>query len=92
MTPDQIKKLKDELVEATEQVVKLTVNGKIDKISTRLEEYINEDSEWKGDVEEYMGEMRPLKEGIHAIQTINKFIKWLGLPALGAIVAYWVIK
>jgi len=39
-----------------------------------------------------MVEMLPLKDGIHTLQSLNKFFKWLGLPAIGAIIAYWYIK
>ena len=88
MTPTQLEELKTELT----STVRVVVNGKIDCINKKLDEYIVEDSKWKVTVDEYMTEMLPVKDGVKVIQLLNKFAKWAGLPALGAIVAYWIIK
>ena len=56
------------------------------------EEYASSDAKWKEGVDGYMTEMLPVKDGVHAIQTLNKFAKWIGFPAIGAMLAYWVMK
>ena len=43
MTPDELEHLTNHI----EKVVKLTVNGKIDRMSDRIDNYIKEDNEWK---------------------------------------------
>lgn len=85
MTDEQITQLKKELAIATEAVVRTTVNGKIDTLGKKFDEYVVEDLKWKS-------EMEPVKEGLHFIQSLNKLVKWLGFPALGALVAYWFMK
>lgn len=88
MTPEQHQKLIQEVTDT----VRVVVNGKIDRIDKKLDEYIDGDMHWKTTVDSYMTEMMPLKDGVHAIQTLNRFVKWLGLPALGALVVYWYTK
>lgn len=56
------------------------------------EEYVIADKKWKEGVDGYMTEMLPVKDGVRAIQTLNKFAKWAGLPAIGAAAAYWLVK
>lgn len=88
MTPAQIEELKL----AITTVIQEKVNGKIDRINTKFDVYIDDDMRWKETVEKYMADMRPVKDGLFAIQSINRFLKWLGLSSLGAIVAYWIMK
>lgn len=88
MKPEQLQELKDAITATIQE----KVNGKIDRMNTKLDVYITDDMRWKETVETYMTDMRPVKEGLFAIQSINKFLKWFGLPALGAIVAYWITK
>lgn len=88
MKPEQLQELKDAITITIQE----KVNGKIDRMNTKLDVYISDDMRWKDGVDIYMTEMRPVKDGVHAIQTMNRFVKWLGLPALGALVAYWIAK
>lgn len=62
------------------------------EVTDKLDKYIEADIKWKVGVDGYMTEMLPVKDGVHAIQTLNKFAKWAGLPAIGAAVAYWFVK
>lgn len=43
MTADDIEQIKKEI----QSTIKVVVNGKIDKIDQKLEEYIKSDNEWK---------------------------------------------
>lgn len=92
MTKDQIQQLKKEIVIATEAAVKTTVNGKLDRMNAKFDSYVEDDLKWKGTVVTFMTEMTPVKDGLRTVQSINKFIKWLGFPAIGAVVAYWIMK
>lgn len=88
MTPEQLEEIK----EAITITIQEKVNGKIDRMNTKLDVYISDDMRWKTGVEEYMTDMRPLKDGVQMIQTMNRFVKWLGLPAIGALLYYWIAK
>lgn len=88
MTKEQL----DEIKDAITITIQEKVNGKIDRMNTKLDVYISDDMRWKESVDTYMTDMRPVKDGVHAIQTMNRFVKWLGLPALGAMMAYWIAK
>lgn len=88
MTQEQHEKL----VEEVTKTVRVVVNGKIDSINTKLDAYIEKDLDWKDTVETFMTGMTPVKDGLHTIQSLNKFFKWLGLPALGALLSYWFTK
>lgn len=43
MTPEQY----EGLIQSVSDQIKITVNGKIDKINTKLDAYIVDDNEWK---------------------------------------------
>lgn len=88
MTKEQHEKL----VEEVTKTVRVVVNGKIDTIDKKLDAYIVSDVSWKNTVEAFMQGMTPVKDGLHTVQSINKFFKWLGLPALGAFLFYWFTK
>lgn len=88
MTPEQLKEIKEEIT----TTVRTVVNGKIDKMNEKFDVYIDDDMRWKGTVDEYMKEMSPVKDGLRTIQSLNKFAKWVGLPAVGALVAYFLTK
>lgn len=88
MTPEQLQEIKKEITDT----VRVVVNGKIDAMNTKFDVYIDDDMRWKSTVDEYMKEMAPVKDGLRTIQSLNKFAKWVGLPALGAIVVYWFTK
>ncbi len=88
MTKEQHEKL----IEEVTHTVRVVVNGKIDSINTKLDVYIKKDLDWKDTVETFMTGMAPVKDGLHTIQSLNKFLKWLGLPALGALLFYWFTK
>ena len=62
------------------------------EFTDKFDKYIEADMKWKEGVDGYMTEMLPVKDGVHAIQTLNKFAKWAGLPAIGAAAAYWLVK
>jgi hypothetical protein len=90
MTPDDIKKI--------QETIKKTVNGKIDhqhkileaqnevlhSLTIKLDEHIiSAHSHWETS-ERFMKDLLPVHDGLISIQSLNKFIKWLGLPAIGA--------
>lgn len=47
MTPEQYQQLQETIKETVENAVRATVNGKIDRMNTKLDTYIKEDNEWK---------------------------------------------
>lgn len=88
MTKEQHEKL----IEEVTHTVRVVVNGKIDTIDKKLGDYIKKDESWKVTVEAFMTSMTPVRDGLHTVQSLNKFFKWLGLPALGAFLFYWFTK
>ena len=88
MTPEQLEEVKTEVA----STVRVVVNGKILAMSEKFDAYIVDDMEWKKTVDSYMNEMKPVKDGLFFVQTLNRFIKWLGIGSIGAIVAYWFMK
>lgn len=88
MTPAQLQELKDHVATTIQE----KVNGKIDRIDTKIDEYIKGDLKWKETVDTFVTEMAPVKDGVHALQLVNKFVKWLGFPAIGAILVYLFMK
>lgn len=61
---------KEELV----GVIKLTVNGKIDKLNEKLDKHIEN--------------MEPVIDGLHWIESTRKFVLWVGAP-IGAVLAFF---
>ena len=47
MDSHQFKQFKQEMGEHIEAIIQLKVNGKIDRITARLDTYIKDDEEWK---------------------------------------------
>ena len=86
MTEDQ----KNELIQEVTNTVRVVVNGKVDAMHNKLDSYIDKDSEWKEKVNTFMEELLPVRDGLITVQLINKFVKWLGLPAIGAFIM-WII-
>lgn len=99
MTPEQFQQFLIQNEKSTGEAIEKFVNGKIRAVDVKIEEikdwtvnHAEGERAFQMRVEEYMVEMLPLKDGIHTLQSLNKFFKWLGLPAIGAIIAYWYIK
>jgi hypothetical protein len=88
LTDKQIHELKSFLNE----VIQEKVNGKIDKINETFQVYIDDDMRWKKTVDTALGELLPVREGLIMAQTLNKFLKWIGLPTIGALLFYWLSK
>lgn len=81
MTPDQFSKLQ----EAITNQIKITVNGKIDRINEKLDTYIKEDNEWKTDVKPYIENMRQMSDFTLVGSAVLKFIISIG----GAVAVIW---
>ena len=47
MTPEQFEKLQTLITEQIGVAVKITVNGKIDNLNKKVDDYIKSDNEWK---------------------------------------------
>lgn len=88
MTKEQLEELKTEVA----STVRVVVNGKIDAIDKKFDAYVMQDMQWKETVDEFMVELTPVKDGVHAVQSINKFFKWIGLSSIGAVILYWFAK
>jgi len=59
--------------------IKEVVNGKIDKLSDKLDEHIRV--------------MEPVKDALSWVNTTQKFVKWTGIPVVAFIgFFYWLLK
>lgn len=61
-------------------------------IGSDLKDFKMGDSKWKENVDLFISEMSPVKSGLHTVQSMNTFIKWLGFPAIGSVLTYWLLK
>ncbi len=99
MTPEQFQQFLIQNERSTGEAIEKFVNGKIRAVDAKVEEikdwtinHAEGERAFQRRVEDYMVEMLPVKDGVHTIQSINKFLRWLGLPALGALIAWLYIK
>ena len=74
----------DKVIQALQQVTKETVNGKIDNMSKKLDEYITHDMAWKETVQ-------PVVDAYTTVNRFGIFMVWLSRILL-AIVAILGIK
>ena len=81
MTPEQFIQLQ----ETVSNQIKVTVNGKIDAINTKLDTYIKEDNKWKDEVKPYIENMRQMSDFTMVGSAILKFIIAIG----GAVTVIW---
>jgi hypothetical protein len=88
MTPYQLKELKEELA----STIRIQVNGKIDKINEKLDNHMQSASEHWERSTSFMQEMLPFRDALITVRNMNKFMKWLGIPSLVALVTYWFVK
>lgn len=82
MTPEQFTDIQ-ETIKAT---IKETVNGKIDRINIKLDEYIKDDNEWKAGVTPSIETMKKTQNFAEGLLFLLKFIGVLG-AAVGIIYA-----
>ena len=68
--------------------VERVVNGKINKVQKTIDDHIAWEEENHLKMQSFMEALMPVKEGVQTIQTINKFLKWVGIPSLIAAL-YW---
>jgi hypothetical protein len=71
------------------------VNGKIDKIDKRIEtlagkfdDHVVEYREGKEITHKFMEEMLPIREGVHTMQGLIKFLRWIGIPSFVAFISW----
>jgi len=68
------------------------VNGHIRDMNQKLDDHMKLACvHWKTS-NAFMERMAPVDQGVTWLKTTNSFLKWLGLPALGAFLYYWFYK
>lgn len=77
MTPEQIAQLEKSVKETIEK----TVNGKINRLDQKLDEYIKHDLEWKETVQ-------PVIDAYLVANKVGSFVQWMSkvILAIGVIV------
>lgn len=80
MTPEDRK--------AIEDVIRATVNGKIDAINAKIDQHNERHEDDMKDVKEHIEKTRPIVEGLQGAKVIESALKWLA----GVAAAYIVIK
>ena len=83
MTPEQFLVFKNDIQAHIADTVRLTVNGKIDKINTKLDTFMKEDLEWKA-------RAQPILDLGANVRGFNKGLVYL-LGILGMVGAGWVV-
>ena len=93
----------DALEKTLPSTIQIIVNGKIDKIQKTLDEnaerqtqdrlmltnHIKWEEEYHNRINQFMDEMLPIKDGLHTVQKINTFLKWVGIPSLIALLLWF---
>lgn len=67
--------IKSDVIPAVEGSIKTTVNGKIDNLSEKIDNHINE--------------MKPLLDALRVVQSLQKFCKWVGIPFIVVVAPVW---
>jgi hypothetical protein len=88
MSPEQHK----ELIQEVTNTVRVVVNGKIDAINNKLDTHMARAQEHWEVSQTFMKELQPVREGLFTLTSLNKFLKWIGLPLVGVFIYEWLIK
>lgn len=70
--------LNEEIKHYLEQIIRETVNGKIDGISKKLDDYIKDDNEWKKENEPYLQGLENLTGGAKIVLWCAMFVSAVG--------------
>lgn len=81
MNKEQFEQLKEEMREHTVATIERVVNGKIDRLTHKLDEYIEDDMEWKAEAQPLVD---AFKGGSWFMKTLIAVLKFLGLLTVGA--------
>ena len=81
MTEEEHKIYIEEMKKVIEQTITTVVNGKINKLDSKVSEYINSDLKWKEE------KVEPLIDAHRTILNMATFIKWVA----GVVTAFVVI-
>lgn len=81
MTPDQIEQIK----KAVGESIQVHVNGKIDKMNTKLDDYIITDNAWKKEADPYI-------KGLANVSGAAKLVVWLAISVSSVVGAILAIK
>lgn len=92
MNKDEIlQAIKEGLESSIPPVVERVVNGRIVKLQGTLEQHMETSQQHYAETKARLDELQPVAEGVSTIKSLNKFFKWVGLPAFGAFI-YWLFK
>lgn len=81
MNPEHLDKVLGHISKAIET----TVNGKLDKLTVKLETHIIEHREDVAEVKEFMSETRPLLEAYKGGKVLGEGVKWLAGVGIAAL-------
>lgn len=83
MKPNEL----EHIANILKSTIESTVNGKINRLSEKLDTYIKEDMSWKAE------KVEPLIDAHKTIKNMAIFLKWLagGVVALGVIIKAWTL-
>jgi len=84
MTEKELKRIED----AVAKSIQTNVNGKIDKMNTKLDEHIEKVAIHNEIHEADMAQIRPFLEGAAGLKVLRDFFVWVG----GAAIAWIAIK
>jgi len=72
--------------------IEKNVNGKINKLTTKFDEYVLLDVKWKEEDMEWKGNYEPFLKGVKAISTSGKIFIWIVITVGALATAYVAIK
>lgn len=94
MTQDRRKTISPEIIEvittSIETSIKENVNGKIDKMSHKMDEYIEGDLKWKEVVDTKLKDLEPVSVGLKTASGLRRFIIYIGGFGIGGAVVYYL--
>ena len=72
--------------------INIHVNGKIDKMSHKFDDYVEGDLRWKNNVDIKLKELEPVSVGLKTISGVRRIVIYLGGFGVSGGAIYYFIK
>ncbi len=92
MTPEQFAQFLKDNRESTAEAVRITVNGKIDKLTTKLDNHIENDAKWKENADPAIDSFNKTMIAFKMTNTVGKYFFGILIGIATLILAWLKIK
>jgi hypothetical protein len=81
---------KEEIQEIREELE--IINKKVDSLVTSQNKHLVDQQIRDTKMDAFIEDIKPILEAKTVLVSFNKFLKWIGLPAIGSVVAYYLFR